>query len=620
MSVSVRYPSSLLDEIKARLPISTVVGRRVRLKKAGKEWKGLSPFNSEKTPSFTVNDQKQFYHCFSSGNHGDIFRFLMETEGISFTEAVERLATEVGVELPKNTAGDHENEEKRKNLYDVMEVSAQFFTQKLNETSDSVVQLYLKKRGMSRQSQERFRLGYAPSDRHALRDYLAKKGIPIEMMIETGMLISGTDIPVPFDRFRQRLMIPILDIKGRVVAFGGRSLDANVQPKYLNSPSTPLFNKGSLLYNFNHARKEAFEKGSIIVVEGYMDVIALDHAGYPHTVAPLGTALTEDQLKLLWRTVDEPVLCFDGDKAGQKAAFRALDLALPMLTAGKSLSFALLPDGQDPDDLIRSGGLTALEQIFAHATPLVDFLWRRELESGPTDTPERRAGMEKRLRNTLSNIQDEIVRRYYHDEINLRLNQMRSQNQYQPRKSATNSNHFKQANPFPLKKNLGNINAHLMTHVAESPREIFLIQAFLNHPHLIADFAEELVSLDLQTPICRVLLEKAIEYATSEDHPSEHGLEIFLERANLLKDAEKLKEKVRPGDRRIFDAEADPVRLDNEIRQALILQLRVLALQRELHEAEYACAEDLNETNFKRLQDVKHQLLSLEGIEAESAK
>src|SRR5919112_5609301 len=417
----VRYPPQVLEEIRARLPVSAVVGKRVRLKKAGREWRGLSPFNAEKTPSFYVNDQKQFYHCFSSGKHGDIFTFLMETEGLSFPEAVERLAAEAGVALPKLSQEDRAEEVKRRSLYDVMELAAEFFEDSLQGRLGVKARDYLAGRSLGRETQARFRIGYAPPERYALRDHLAGKGVPMEMMEEAGLLVTGEDVKVPYDRFRDRVMFPIGDVRGRVVAFGGRAMSADVPAKYLNSPDTPLFNKGRLLYNYHLARQPAHERGTVVAVEGYVDVISLSVAGVPNAVAPLGTALTEEQLALLWRLADEPILCFDGDKAGRRAAYRALDVALPSLVPGKSLRFALLPEGQDPDDLARSGGGAAVERVLKSAHPLVDILWAREIEAGPLDTPERRAALEARLREALAVMRDETLKRYYREEIEMRL-------------------------------------------------------------------------------------------------------------------------------------------------------------------------------------------------------
>src|ERR1700754_1563557 len=416
-----RFSPEFLDELRARLPVSEVVGRRVKLKKAGREYKGLSPFQQEKTPSFTVNDQKQFYHDFSTGKHGNIFDFVMETEGVSFPEAVERLAVMAGLPLPAVTPDAARHEQRRKTLYDVMELAAKFFADTLASRHGAKARGYLADRSLTPQKQLQFRLGYAPAERFALKEHLGSHGIPVEDMVETGLLIGGDDIPVPYDRFRDRVMFPITDARGRVIAFGGRALEKDVPAKYLNSPETPLFHKGDNLYNLATARQATHNGSPLIVVEGYVDVIAMVAAGFGGSVAPLGTALTENQLALLWKMADEPILCFDGDRAGQKAAYRAADLALPALLPGKSLRFALLPEGQDPDDLARSGGRVAIEEVISAARPLVDMLWSREIEGGSFATPERRAALEARINELSKGIQDEVVRRYYRQDLAERL-------------------------------------------------------------------------------------------------------------------------------------------------------------------------------------------------------
>ena len=419
-----RFTPQFLEELKARLPVSEVVGRRVKLKKAGREWKGLSPFQQEKTPSFIVNDQKQFYHDFSSGKHGNIFDFLIQTEGATFPEAVERLAAMAGLPLPAATPDAARHEARRRTLHDVMELAAKFFADTLASRNGAKARGYLADRAITPATQLQFRLGYAPADRFALKEYLGNQGIPVNDMIETGLLIGGEDIPVPYDRFRDRVMFPITDARGRVIAFGGRALEKDVPAKYLNSPETPLFHKGDNLYNLATARQAAHDGSAIVVVEGYVDVIAMVGVGYPGSVAPLGTALTENQLTLLWKMADEPILCFDGDRAGQKAAWRAAELALPHLAPGKSLRFALLPEGQDPDDLARSGGRAAMEDVISASRGLVDVIWAREIEGGNFDTPERRAALEKRIGELSNAIRDEVVRRYYRQDFAGRLSRM----------------------------------------------------------------------------------------------------------------------------------------------------------------------------------------------------
>ena len=391
-----RVPPSFLEDIRGRVTISAVVGRKVawdrRKSNPGKgDFWACCPFHGEKSPSFHVDDRKGRYHCFGCKASGDIFTFLVEKEGLSFPEAVERLAQEAGLPMPVVSEADQQREQQRASLYDVMEMAAKFFEAELQAARGSRARGYLADRQLSPAIQKEFRLGYAPDDRSALRSHLADKGVAVEQMAEAGLVISGDDIPVAYDRFRDRVMFPIRDPRGRVIAFGGRALSKDVPAKYLNSPETPLFHKGNVLYNLDKARGPAHEKGQIIAVEGYVDVIAMTGAGFPNVVAPLGTALTPDQVELMWRMAEEPILCFDGDRAGRKAAHRAIDTALPLLGPGRSLRFAFLPDGQDPDDLVRTQGPEALARVVETARPLVEVLWNREVEAGLLDTPERRA-------------------------------------------------------------------------------------------------------------------------------------------------------------------------------------------------------------------------------------
>ncbi|HST94921.1 MAG TPA: DNA primase [Microvirga sp.] len=619
-----RYTPQILEEIRARLPVSAVVGKRVRLKKAGREWRGLSPFNAEKTPSFYVNDQKQFYHCFSSGKHGDIFTFLMETEGLSFPEAVERLAGEAGVALPKPSREDRAEELKRKSLYDVMELAAEFFEASLQGRFGTKARDYLAGRSLSRETQSRFRIGYAPPERFALRDHLAAKDVPIDMMVEAGLLATGEDVTIPYDRFRDRVMFPICDVRGRVIAFGGRAMSADVPAKYLNSPDTPLFNKGRLLYNHHLARQPAHDRGTVILVEGYVDVISLSVAGFPHAVAPLGTALTEDQLALLWRMAEEPVLCFDGDKAGLRAAYRALDIALPNLTAGKTLRFAILPEGQDPDDLARAGGAAAIERVLASARPLVDVLWGREVEAGTLDTPERRAGLERRLRESLALIRDETLRRYYREEVETRLSALnpdsrggrfhrRGGGQRHDRKGFAPTSPGARLSVSPLLA-----RSPLFTGTtAGTPREAMILCTLLVHPELLHDHAETLAELEIDGRASQVLRSLLLDGAAA-GHPADVSvMQARLERAGLVQAAERLMALVRPGDRWMLDPHADSLRLEDALRQAITLHRRARTLHSELRAAERALAEEDNEANLAWLREVQNQLSSVEGAEAD---
>ncbi|MCW5696705.1 MAG: DNA primase, partial [Bauldia sp.] len=424
-----RFPDGLLDEIRDRLPLSQVVGRRVtwdrrKTQPAKGDYWACCPFHQEKSPSFHADDRRGRYHCFGCGAEGDAFRFVQETEGLSFPEAVEKLASEAGVSLPAPDRASAEREERRSTLRDVLEAAARFYQQALRSPAGSATRAYLDRRGMNQETQAAFRLGYAGPSRSALKEHLAGNGFTQELMAEAGLIITGPDVPVSFDRFRDRVMFPIEDMRGRVVGFGGRALSADAQAKYLNSPETPLFQKGSLLYHGGPAREAARKAGTVIAVEGYVDVIAMVRAGFVHTVAPLGTALTEQQLQLLWRMAPEPILCFDGDGAGLRAAHRAVDLALPHLKPGASLRFALLPDGNDPDDLIGKAGPDAMAAVLAAALPLIDMLWMRETEDAPLDTPERRAALEQKLEAAANAVGDPGVRKHYRAALAERLAQI----------------------------------------------------------------------------------------------------------------------------------------------------------------------------------------------------
>jgi DNA primase len=419
-----KFHDSFLDEIRTRVPVSQVVSRRVPLKRRGREFVGLSPFNKEKTPSFTVNDQKGFYHDFSSGKHGDVFTFVMETEGLSFPEAVERLAGEAGLELPKPDPQFERIATERLGLLDALEASACFFQEQLTAREGQKALVYAERRGLSPETLCEFRIGFAPRSRDALKTALIKKGFTEQQLLDAGLLIKPDDGRATYDRFRHRLTIPILDAKGRVIAFGARALEPDQEPKYLNSPETRLFDKGSTVFNFARARKAAFETGELIVVEGYMDVIALHQAGFTNAVATLGTAFTDRQMEQLWLLAREPIVCFDGDKAGEAAAARAIDRMLPNLREGQSFRFAFLPKDKDPDDLVRSGESDAFAGILRAAIPLSDAFWHRETRNAAIETPEQKAVLELRMQSHIETIRNPVVRKHYSLSTRIRLGRL----------------------------------------------------------------------------------------------------------------------------------------------------------------------------------------------------
>ncbi|MGY6662029.1 MAG: DNA primase [Glycocaulis sp.] len=418
-------PDGFLDEIKARIRLSDLVGRTVALRRQGREFAGLSPFKKERTPSFFVNDEKGFYHCFSSQKNGDAVNWLQETQGLSFMEAVETLAAEAGLAMPAPDPEAARKDERRKELAEWNELAQQYFARELNGPRGSEARAYLERRGLSPRDWENFGLGYAPEMRTGLKDFLINKGAKPDELVTAGLLIAPEDGGAAFDRFRGRVMFPIHDPRGRLVAFGGRALSKDARAKYLNSPETPLFHKSHVLYRYPQARTAASDPKSgirgLIVAEGYMDVIALNRAGLVHAVAPLGTALTEDQIRLLWRAGPEPVICLDGDSAGQRAAGLAAERALPMLEPGKTLRFVFLPDGQDPDDVLKAKGAETLRALVNDTRSLADLVWDREFAAEPLTDPDRRAGFRRRLRALTSKIADPDVREEYKAEFDRRL-------------------------------------------------------------------------------------------------------------------------------------------------------------------------------------------------------
>ena len=408
-----RYGPNLLEEVLRRTDIVQLVGKRVKLTRRGQQFWGCCPFHKEKSPSFKVENARRTYKCFGCGKGGDAFKWLMETEGLSFPEAVERLAGEAGVELPKWSAEDEAREEKKKSLYDVIEAACAFFEVQLREPGGRAARDYLQSRGLDGDAAKKFRLGYAPSGHNALMEHLKTKNVTIDDMIAAGLARPSDEQRGARDFFFNRVTFPISDARWRVIAFGARALEADAKPKYINTGETSLFSKGQLLYNFATARPAAIKAQSIIVAEGYMDVIALVRAGFEHAVAPLGTALTEDQLMLLWRTAPEPTLAFDGDEAGLRAAHRAARLSLPLLRPGYSLRFVFLPSGEDPDSFLSHNGAAAMRKLLDEALPLSKVLWRAEIEGKDFSTPERRAGLERTLAEIVSLIGDTTIADYY---------------------------------------------------------------------------------------------------------------------------------------------------------------------------------------------------------------
>jgi DNA primase len=555
----------------------------------------------------------------------------METEGLSFPEAVERLAGEAGVAMPARDADAEKREEKRASLYDVLELATQFFEERLQARAGAAARGYLQNRGLGPELQRRFRVGYAGPERAALKEFLAGKGIDQEQMIDAGLLVTGDDIPVSFDRFRERVIFPIGDFRGRVVAFGGRALASDVPAKYLNSPETELFHKGSLLYNGAEARKAAHDAGTIIAVEGYVDVVQMVGAGFAHTVAPLGTALTERQLDILWKIADEPILCFDGDKAGLRAAFRAVDLALPALLPGKSLRFALLPGGQDPDDLIRSSGKDAMEAIISAARPLVDMIWVRETDAHVFDTPERRAALEARLRDIAKGIGEESVRRHYLQAFTERVaaffpapargnSEWRGANRGGRRQSSSTTRYSPLAtrsNTRPIAVSDALRRSTIMSGRSSLPlRDVALVMTMVNHPGLIPAHLDAFCHVEIASPDLDRLRHVVREIAADGEEWEADTLRVKLGERRLGSLLARLDAQIASSGHWPAGPVASLQDAEDGWLQALTLHRRKGTLHKELKDAEAVLARDPSEANVARLVDIKKELESSEGTEA----
>jgi DNA primase len=649
-----RFTPRLLDDIRSRLLVSQVVSRKVALKRAGREFRGLSPFKIEKTPSFYVNDQKGFYHCFASGEHGDIFTFLMKTEGLTFAEAVEALAAEAGVVLPKPDARAVQQEDERARLQGLLEIAAKWFEANLAGAAGAEARKYVAGRGLTPEIIHRFRIGYAPPGRHALQQHLAKQGYTVEEMIRSGMLIGGEDIKEPYDRFRHRVMFPITDLKDRPIAFGGRALEKDERAKYLNSPETMLFHKGTILFNAAKARKAAHDKQRLIIVEGYMDVVSLAAAGFEETVAPLGTALTEEQMQLVWRLVPEPILCLDGDSAGRKAAHRAVDTIIPHLKPGYSAGFVFLPGGLDPDDLVRQQGPEAMEAELAKALPLAEVLWEREFSQSDWSTPERKARLQQQLRTLVDRIADPAVRALYATAMRERLSAAwgggRMQNGQGPDAPSRTGRSVAAAAAQPYRVPPGGRNMPsrpwrdgagpggrpqwrgweppkpVASHSLRSSsiagggplppyREAMLMRTLLNHPWLLEAEAERIATLDLtSSALCR--LRDALISLLSTDISLDRGtIRSQLTSLGLDKAVSLVERAMTHKADRFAEPDAAEVEVEKGWRHTLALHEQQNGLRKALAGAEEAWNAEGSEDALTRIIEIKRQLASSEDLQ-----
>ncbi len=624
-----RFPTSFLDDIRDRVPISTIVARRVTFdrKKSnpgrGDFW-ACCPFHGEKSPSFHCEDRKGRYHCFGCGVTGDHFRYLTELEGLSFPEAVETVAGIAGIPMPARDEQAEKRDREQASLFDVMDLAATYFQEQLQAASGAKARGYLRERGLSAATQLQFRLGYSIDSRNALKEYLAGNGIPKEQIEACGLVVHGEDIPISYDRFRDRIMFPIPDSRGRIIAFGGRALSKDVPAKYLNSPDTELFHKGQVLFNYAKARKPAQDKGTVIAVEGYMDVIAIAQGGFHHAVAPLGTALTERQSELLWKMANEPILCFDGDQAGIKAAWRAADLVLPLLKPGKTFRFAMLPDGKDPDDVVKTSGPEVFQAMLDEARPLIDLIWMRETASSVFDTPERRAALEQRLREITSRIQDESVRRHYQQDMrdrlasffgsNNRSKSARQRGEKQPylRGPARGTAAVRLAVSDSLAR-----SALVRGSVAQpSLREAAILLMAIHHPQLVEEDFASFEGLELIHPDLKLLQGTVLDCLAEHVVADRAAVAAKLEASGQIKVLYGVEAMIRRT--RLWTATAEGA--IDDVREAFAQSLHLHQTTRTLHNelklAETALADDPTEESYEHLIDVQNQMRNAQATEA----
>ena len=588
-----------LDELRSRTTLSALIGRTVRIQKAGREFKACCPFHNEKTPSFTINDEKGFYHCFGCSAHGDAIRWMTDQRGLGFMDAVKELAAEAGMDVPAPDPRAAKQAEQRAGLHDVMAAAQDFFVAQLGSIEGAKAREYLEKRGIKPNIIKEFGFGFAPDNRGAIKEALKQFGN--EMLIEAGLLISveGKD---PYDRFRGRLMIPIRDPRGRVIAFGGRIL-GDGEPKYLNSPDTPLFDKGRTLYNLDKCSPASRQTNRVIVAEGYMDVIALAQAGFTDAVAPLGTALTEQQIQMLWRMTEKPLLCFDGDNAGQKAALRAAGRALPLLKPGHSLNFVSMPQGQDPDDLIRASGPKAFGEHLEQAEPLVEKLWQSEYTAEPLATPEDRAGLKARLGVHLSNIDHSEIRRHYADAFRERFDRLFAKKPFQPQRTGGGKGNWKRNTYIPPDKQTRSYSQQgsdllmrgVLSSLLRAPNQI------MQHRDALADFvprnAEDAEMLD---SLISASYEK--EGLDKQALPTILGEKLYNRAQELLHGDGK----AFGFNRRISNAEGeDTSRRSDELGEAIKLMRQRPALEDALESATRRASEDLTEENYAEQQRLR---------------
>ena len=516
-----KFSKSLLDEIKSKIEISDIVGKRVALQKRGKEFIGLSPFQNEKTPSFTVNNEKQFYHCFSTNKHGDVFTFLVDVEGLSFPQAVEQLAEYAGVELRALTKKEEQKIINRKKLLSIMEIAGKYFIQNLRNDNRPIS--YLNERGIGKNIIDEYHIGYAKKDFSSLNLYLSNKGFSNEDILGAGLIIESIKKrKTYYDRYRDRIIFPITNSHGKIVGFGGRVLNTEDKPKYMNSPETEIFHKGDILFNFSNIKSTTSKIDNLVIVEGYMDAISLCSFGFKNVVAPLGTAMTEKQINLAWNLTDSPIICFDGDKAGKKASERVIDLVISKLKPGKNIRFINLDDGLDPDDYVKKYGIKSFEELIKNSTQLNYQIWNNYLINSNISTPEGKADFERKLRDLLKVIKDKNIKKHYGIFFKNSLQKL-----------------FYSDNDFSIPNNKKNTNAIDKLEIKNSKvgsgqsipagLEALLISGVLIFPEIIEINIENLESLIIENKFLKQIRDKIIDSISLEESFNLENIKRIIE-------------------------------------------------------------------------------------------
>ncbi len=601
------------DELREKVSIVDVVGAKVKLIRKGREYQACCPFHNEKTPSFTVNESKGFYHCFGCGAHGDIIKFEMEANNLSFMEAIEKLAEKAGLQVPRDSYAKPEEVEKRNSLYDIMELACKFFEKSLRMPDGVRALDYLAHRGFGDDIIQKFRLGYAPNN-NGLKTYLSSKGVNDKEMNELGLLTIPEDkTRRPHDFFRDRVMIPIMDKRGKVIAFGGRIM-GDGQPKYLNSPETPIFNKRRILYNLNYAKDAGYQEKKLIICEGYMDVIGMDKYGIHYAVAPLGTALTEEQIQEAWRVVDVPTCCFDGDLAGRRAAIRSVDRVLPILKAGNSLQYVFLTGAKDPDEFLKTLGREAFDKAISEVMPLKDLLWQKNVDNIETSTPEQKALVEKNIKEEVAKIADETVRNYYIQEMQDKIyNELGKGASWRKRQQVIHEQtpepvyrrnyvpkaRFNAKNTAPIHQAaLATPKVHLDELVAK-----YVVSALVLYPNLVDEYEEKIFNFNIKNQQLNSLLENIFEINQEEKIEDFSVMIDKLKERGLQKSVDEL-----------LEFKMLKIQNPNDVRMRENLDLRILESQLKQLDIEIKeClrvmenSESLSDEVYKRYESLKKE-------------